>query len=116
MSDGPRVCRICRVRRPKRFCLGVSGDICPICCGTEREVTVSCPLECPYLSDARKHEPQPAIDPRHFPNIDIRVDEDFLRRNESLLILLSSGLAKAALEHGGVIDNDVKDALDALVR
>jgi hypothetical protein len=116
MSDGPRVCRICGVRRPKRYCPGVSGDICAICCGTEREVTVNCPLECPYLEEARKHEPQPAVNPRDFPNNDIRVDEGFLRKNEALLILISSALGRAALEHRGVIDNDVKDALTGLVR
>lgn len=116
MTDAPRVCRICGVRRPKRYCPGVSGDICPICCGTEREVSVSCPLECPYLADSRKHEPQPAIDPRSFPNSDIRVSEEFLRRNEALLILVASAVGQAAMEERGVIDNDVKQALDGLVR
>jgi hypothetical protein len=104
------------VRRPKRYCPGVSGDICAICCGTEREVTVNCPLECPYLEESRKHEPQPVVNPRDFPNNDIRVDEDFLRRNEALLILISSALGRAAVETRGVIDNDVKQALDGLVR
>jgi hypothetical protein len=56
------------------------------------------------------------VDPRTFPNNDIRVDEDFLRRNEALLILLSSALAKAALAQDGVIDNDVKQVLEGLVR
>jgi hypothetical protein len=56
------------------------------------------------------------VNPRDFPNIDIRVDEGFLRRNEALLILISSALARAATETRGVIDNDVKDALEGLVR
>jgi hypothetical protein len=104
------------VRRPKRYCPGVSGDICAICCGTEREVTVNCPLECPYLEESRKFEPHPVVDPRAFPNSDIRVDEDFLRRNEAILILISSALGQAAVQERGVIDNDVKQALDGLIR
>jgi hypothetical protein len=77
---------------------------------------VNCPLECPYLAEARKHEPQPAVNPQEFPNNDIRVDEGFLRRNEALLILISSALARAALDTRGVIDNDMKEALEGLVR
>lgn len=116
MPEASRVCRICEKRRPKRYCPGVSGDICAICCGTEREVTVNCPLDCSYLREARKHEPLPDVDPRAFPNLDIRVDEAFLSRNEPLLILIASSIARASLETAGVVDNDVKDALDALVR
>ena len=116
MPEASRACRICERRRPKRYCPGVSGDICPICCGTEREVTVNCPLDCPYLREARKHDPLPDVDPRTFPNTDIRVDEEFLRKNEPLLILIASSIARAALQTAGVVDNDVKDALDALVR
>ena len=116
MAENPRACRICEKRRPRRFCPGVSGDICPICCGTQREVTVSCPLDCVYLKDARTHERLPEIDSRQFPNNDIRVDEDFLRRNEPLLILIASGLARGALITAGAVDSDVKEALDSLVR
>lgn len=116
MSEASRACRICEKRRPKRYCPGVAGDICAICCGTEREVTVNCPLDCPYLRKAREHDELPDIDPRQFPNNDIRVDETFLRRNEPLLILIAASVARTALDTPGLIDNDVKDALDSLVR
>ena len=49
-------CAICHTRRPRRYCPGVRGHICPVCCGTERENTVSCPLDCPYLREARVRE------------------------------------------------------------
>ena len=116
MSEASRACRICEKRRPKRYCPGVSGDICPVCCGIEREVTVNCPLDCPYLRKAREHDPLPDVDPRRFPHNDIKVDESFLRRNEALLILIASSIAESALATAGVIDNDVRDALDSLVR
>jgi hypothetical protein len=116
MAEASRVCRICEKRRPKRYCPGVQGDICPLCCGTEREVTVNCPLDCPFLREARKHEPLPDVDPRTFPNNDIRINEEFLRNNEPLLTILASSIARTSLQSAGVIDNDVKDALHALVR
>jgi hypothetical protein len=116
MLEASRACRICEKRRPKRYCPGVSGDICPICCGTQREVTVNCPLDCVYLREARKHDPPPDVDPRTFPNNDIRVNDEFLQRNEPLLILIASSIARAALEAPGVVDSDVKDALYALTR
>jgi hypothetical protein len=110
------VCKICGIRRSKRFCPGVSGDICAVCCGTEREVTINCPLECVYLQESRKHSALPEIDPRQFPHAEIRITEDFLRRSEPLLILLASALASSALDRGEAYDNDAKEALEALVQ
>jgi hypothetical protein len=94
----------------------VRGDICAICCGTEREQTVHCPLECEYLQESRKHEEPPLADPETFPNKDIRVTEQFLREQEQLLMFASVTLLGAALSTPGAVDNDVKEALDALVR
>src|SRR3982751_1965569 len=98
MAQPVRVCAICRKRRPRRFCPGVNGDICPICCGTEREVSVNCPLDCVYLQEARRRERLPDIDPRRFPNTDIKVDEAFLQRHEPMLIVLSASVAGYALK------------------
>src|SRR3954447_6663195 len=91
MAQPVRVCAICRKRRPRRFCPGVNGDICPICCGTEREVTVNCPLDCIYLQEARHHEQ--LVDVVSIPNADIKVDESFLRRNQGLLSFVGASLA-----------------------
>ena len=57
-------CAICEVRKEKRFCPAVHGRICPQCCGEQREVTLDCPSDCPYLQQAREHEkPRPADEP-----------------------------------------------------
>lgn len=109
-------CHICETRRPRRYCPGVRGDICSICCGTEREVTVDCPLDCEYLKDARKHEKQPPIDPEDIPNQDVRVTESFLREHEELLAFASRTLLEAALSTPGAVDNDIREALEALIR
>lgn len=109
-------CAICHTRKPRRFCPGVQGDICTLCCGAEREVTVDCPFDCPFLQEARKHEHTQPVDPEEFPNKDIRVTEEFLEEHEPLLISAMTSLTLAALDTPGVVDRDVREALDALVR
>ena len=110
------VCAICEIRRPKRFCPGVRGDICTICCGTEREVTVSCPLDCEYLRDARRHDKpeQPGIE--QLPNRDIRVSENFLDDHQDMLFFLGQTVGAAALDVTGAVDYDVREAIDSLIR
>jgi hypothetical protein len=107
-------CAICDTRRPRRFCPGVRGDICSLCCGNEREVTVDCPLDCEFLQESRKHERTTPI--AELPNRDIQVTEKLLRDNEGLLSFLSTTILRTALETPGVIDFDIREALDALIR
>jgi hypothetical protein len=109
-------CKICETRKPRRHCPGVGGDICSICCGDQREVTVNCPLDCAYLVEARLHEKLPAINPEEIPNQDVRVTEEFLRDHEPLLIFLGAKLLDASLETVGAVDSDVREALDSLIR
>ena len=109
------VCAICEIRRPKRYCPGVRGEICSLCCGNEREVSVHCPFDCPFLQDARKHDKIPDVNPDEFPNQDVRVTDDFLHENEELLVALGRGLMRSALE-ADAVDNDVREALEALIR
>ena len=109
-------CAICEIRRPRRFCPAVRGDICTICCGTEREVTVNCPLDCQYLMDARRHERPNPVDAEEVPNRDIHVSEEFLRDHEALLVFVGRSIASAAFETPGAVDFDVREALDGLIR
>jgi hypothetical protein len=109
-------CAICQTRRPRRFCPGVRGDICSPCCGESREVTVNCPLECEFLAEARLHERTPDPDSEQFPNRDIQVPEKLLRANEELLTFLSVTIFRTAMQVPGVVDSDVREALDGLIR
>lgn len=104
------------MRRPRRFCPGVGGDICSICCGTERENTVRCPLACVYLQEAHAHERTAPPDPASIPNQDIRIRESFIAEHVDQLTAVSDVLIGAALNETGAIDNDVRDTLDALIR
>jgi len=109
-------CQICENRRPRRHCPGVGGDICSVCCGTEREVTVSCPFECPHLQNAHDHEKLPELGPEQLPHPDIRVSEQFLEDNVFLMTFLGTTLVEAALRTPGAVDSDVREALESLVR
>ena len=109
-------CAICAVRRPKRHCPGVQGDICSICCGAEREVTVSCPLDCEYLQDARRHEKAVPLNSSDLPHQDIRLTDEFLNDHDDLLMALGAILVEAALDTARAVDSDVRAALMALVR
>ena len=109
-------CALCRVRRARRSCPGVRGEICTICCGREREVSVTCPLDCEHLREARRHDKPVPLDPAQVPHREIEVTEKFLADNEELLIFLGRTLGMAALETAGAADFDVRSALDALIR
>ena len=109
-------CPICDTRKPRRHCPGIHGEICSICCGNEREVSISCPLDCPYLMEARRHEKPHEVNPDEVPNRDVQVTEDFLREHESLLVFLGSRLLEASLAQPGAVDSDVRDALESLIR
>lgn len=110
------VCAICEIRRPRRSCPGVRGDICSQCCGTEREATVNCPLDCPYLCEARLHERLVPVDLEQVPDRDIEVSEEFLGENQDLVAFLARVLVTAALQTPGLVDSDAREALQSLVR
>lgn len=94
----------------------MNGDICSLCCGTERENTVHCPLECPFLQEAHLRERREPMDEAAFPNRDIRITERFLKEREPLLLFLGVTILKAAAATPDAIDNDVREALAALVK
>jgi hypothetical protein len=108
-------CAICQTRRPRRSCPGVHGDICAICCGREREVTVDCPSDCEYLQEARKHEPSAEIDPATMGNPDIHVTEQFLE-SHVMLVQAMGGAALRAAAQTHAVDSDVRDALACLIQ
>lgn len=93
----------------------MNGDICTICCATERENSVDCPLHCEYLHDAHRHESTTRVDPASVPNGDIRVTEQFLQDNELLMAFLAVTLFEAAAQTAATTDWDLREALEALI-
>ena len=110
------LCKICGKRRARRSCPAVEGDICALCCGTEREVTLSCPLECEYLKEAHRREKPVTLSQDKLANADINVTEEFIRSHEEFLLFCMYSLLHAALRAPGAVDSDVIQALEALIQ
>lgn len=111
-------CAICEIRKEKRFCPAVHGRICAQCCGEQREVTLDCPSECPYLRQAREHEkarPADQIDPAGL-FLQVEVSDQFMYEKEHLLMGLTFALAKAANADRSLHDQDLISALSMLAR
>ena len=108
-------CKLCGKRRARRHCPGAEGEICPQCCGSERENTIACPSTCAYLKEARFHEQPPPVDESQIPNKDVRLSETFLRENEALVFALTLAL-KRAMDAGDAVDFDAREALDSQIR
>ena len=111
-------CAICHVRKEKRFCPAVHGRICPTCCGEQREVTLDCPSDCPYLQQARRNELPRSLEASEpellFP--DIEVPQQFIYEREPLVVGLSFAIAKAARQDRGLVDRDAISALHTLAK
>src|SRR3569833_1841287 len=103
----PILCKICGKRRARRACPAVQGDICPICCGTEREVSLSCPLECEYLQEAHRHEKPVPVSEDHMSNPDIEVSEGNKQQKEELVLFTEKAKQQAAQRTPGTDDSDV---------
>lgn len=111
-------CAICHQRKEKRFCPALHDRICPICCGREREVSLDCPSECPYLQQARQHEK-----PRPFEELsqedllrEVEVSHQFYYELEPLIAGLLFAAARVAHTDRAVRDRDILQALTALAK
>lgn len=77
---------------------------------------MDCPLDCEFLVEARRHEKPHQPDPETVPHKDVAVRENFLEKHSMLIMTLSRSLVDAALDNASIVDNDIRDALDALTR
>jgi len=111
-------CAICEIRKERRFCPAVHGRICPQCCGEQREVTLDCPSDCPYLQQAREHEktrPAGELDAAAL-FTQVQLGDQFLYEHEHLIMGLSYALAKSAHADGSIQDRDLIAGLTSLAR
>lgn len=91
-------CAICEVRKEKRFCPALHGRICAQCCGEQREVTIDCPSDCPYLRQAREHEKLRTVEDVDQTAMfsEIEIPEHFLYEHKELIMGISFALANSA--------------------
>jgi hypothetical protein len=121
-------CAICEERKEKRFCPAVHGRICPQCCGEQREVTLDCPSECPYLQQSREHRNDHGargqnedtaaelsdVEINDVELNDVEITEQFLYEREELILGLSFALARSARADRSLNDRDLITAVTAL--
>jgi hypothetical protein len=111
-------CAICNERKEKRFCPAVHGKICAQCCGEQREVTLDCPSDCPYLQQAREHEkPRAPGEPdREALFLQIELSEPFLHERKQLILGLCFALANSARANRDLRDCDLIATLTSLAK
>jgi hypothetical protein len=108
-------CPICEKRKPARFCPAKGESICAVCCGTERELTIDCPIDCPHLLAAHRYEDEhPRQLPADTPLLDEKVPQEILHAHQQLLAALAFTVAKFCASQPAATDPDVLSALQAV--
>jgi hypothetical protein len=108
-------CPLCEKRKEARFCPAKGEKICAVCCGTEREVTIDCPVDCSYLLAAHRYEDE---HPRELladtPLLDVTIPSDIVHTQQQLMAALAFTVAKFCVSHPTATDTDALSALQAL--
>jgi hypothetical protein len=108
-------CPICEKRKAARYCPAKGEKICAVCCGTEREVTISCPPDCAYLVAAHRYEDEhKRALPEDTPLLDERIPQEILHTHQQLMAALAFQTAKFASNQPSTADPDVLASLAAL--
>jgi len=113
------VCPICQKRKAKRLCPAKGENICSVCCGTEREVTIDCPPDCPHLVASREYDWQRRqhdnpVDWSQGPFPEARLDRDWVTSHLEAVSALSYAICRFARDHRSLVDSDVIAALKSL--
>ncbi len=86
-----------------------------MCCGTEREVSIDCPVDCGYLVAAHRYEEQHQRTlPPGTPLLDVRLTSDIIHTHQQLLSALAFTIARFCAEHREANDVDVLAAMESL--
>ncbi len=108
-------CPICEKRKAARFCPAKGEKICAVCCGTEREVSIDCPVDCPHLVAAHRYEDEHQRSlPADTPLLDTKVPQDVVYAHQNLISGLAFTAAKFAASRPATTDADILAALQAL--
>jgi hypothetical protein len=86
-----------------------------VCCGIEREATIDCPSDCPYLVASRQYDlERREIDWSKMPFRQTKIPSSFVVAHEKLLLALSYTVCLWARDHPQVVDTDVEATLQSL--
>jgi hypothetical protein len=108
-------CPICQKRKPQRYCPAKAEEICSVCCGTEREVTIDCPSDCPYLVASRAYDlERRKFDWSKLPFADTKIPSSFANGHVPLLNALAYAICAYARDNSLTVDTDAIASLQAL--
>ena len=110
------ICPICNKRRAERYCPAKGEKICAVDCGTEREVTIDCQRDCPYLIVAHRWEqahPKP-IPESEIPFPDVSVSREQVQLRNATFYGLGYMIVAYASEQRLLTDAEVFDAVESL--
>ena len=107
-------CPICEKRKPVRFCPAKGEKICAVCCGTEREASIDCPIDCLYLVAAHRYEDEhPRQLPPETPLLDVALPSDIAYMHPQLMASIAFTIAKFCASNPAATDADVSTAIQA---
>jgi hypothetical protein len=108
-------CPICEKRKAARFCPAKGEKICAVCCGTEREITIDCPSDCPHLIAAHRYENEHQRRfPADTPLLDEKIPQDIVYTHQQLMTAMAFSIAKFCSVQPAAADTDVLTAIQAL--
>ncbi len=109
-------CPLCQTRKAKRHCPAKSAQICAVCCATQREIEIDCPIDCPHLREGYNYaEERGVLDQRAKEHLDEKqFDRSFLVANEFFLMELWGKIWDCYQAHPQIHDSDILEALEAL--
>jgi hypothetical protein len=111
------ICPICKKRKANRFCPAKAENICSQCCGTEREVTIDCPSDCPHLIASRQYDHErKQIDWSNAPFAGTKISPSFVNEHAPFIDTLTYQICLYARENRALVDIDVQAAIEALAQ
>ncbi len=110
------LCPLCQNRRARRACPALGHEICPVCCGTKRQIEIQCPSDCVYLASSREH-PAAVIVRRQRLDVGLvlRFSRDLNERQRRLFMFIAMFIVGYQSPHTtALLDVDVIEATRAL--
>ncbi len=108
------MCPLCSSRPAKRYCPSVAEQICPVCCGTKREIEIDCASSCAYLKASRSYEAEKRVPDPELAAKAYKYDQNFISRYHPLLDALTRSVAEERLNSPWLVDNDVIEVYKAV--
>jgi hypothetical protein len=107
-------CPLCSSRAAKRYCPALAEQICPVCCGTKREIEIDCPSSCGYLKASRSYESEkPIPDPEVAAKVH-NYDGRFFERYHVILDSVTRAIIEEHVASRDLVDSDVIAVFNAL--